>query len=70
MAIFVRMGLDSEEIKYRQINPNLEVAVVRRFGTSKNTDIIYIQMEPLLLLRAISVDFGTCRKTSHNSRGF
>ena len=38
----VRQGLDSEEIKYKLINPNLEVAIVRMFGTNKNTDIINI----------------------------
>lgn len=42
VATFIRQGLDSEEIKYKQINPNLEVAIVRIFGTNKNTDIINI----------------------------
>ena len=42
VATFIRQGLDSEEIKYKHINPNLEVAIVRIFGTNKNTDIINI----------------------------
>ena len=42
VATFVRQGLDSEEIKCKQNNPNLEVAIVRIFGTNKNTDIINI----------------------------
>ena len=42
VATFVRAGLDSEEIKYRQNNSHLEVTIVRIFGTNKNTDIINI----------------------------
>ena len=40
VATFIKMGLDSEEIKYRQNNPNLEVSIVRIFGESKNIDIV------------------------------
>ena len=32
---FIREGLDSEEIPYKQNNPNLEVSIVRIFGTQK-----------------------------------
>ena len=40
VATFIRIGLDSEEIKNRQNNPNLEVSVFRIFGESKNIDIV------------------------------
>ena len=40
VATFIKMGLDSEEIKYRQNNRNLEVSIVRIFGESKNIDIV------------------------------
>ena len=42
MATFIREGLDSEEIPYKQNNPNLEVSIVRIFSTSKNIDTINI----------------------------
>ena len=46
VATFIKMGLDSEEIMYRQNNPNLEVSIVRIFGESKNIDMsIYTPME-------------------------
>ena len=40
VATFIRLGLDSEEIKYRQNNPNLEISLVRIFGKSKTIDVV------------------------------
>ena len=43
VATFIREGQDSEEIPFKQNNPNLEVSInIRIFGTSKNTDIVNI----------------------------
>lgn len=39
-SIYVQEGLDFEEIKYRQQNENLEIAIIRLFGLNKNLDII------------------------------
>ena len=40
VAIIVKEGLDSEEIKYQQQNNNIEAAFVRIFGTDCQIDII------------------------------
>lgn len=42
VVIFVKYGLDSEEIKYTQKNDNLEVAKVRIFCKNENFDIVNI----------------------------
>lgn len=46
VATFVKVGLDSEEIKITHSNKNIEVAIVRFFGTSENIDIINFYAPP------------------------
>lgn len=40
MATFVKLGIDSEEIKFKHSKKHIEVAIVRIFGQNKNLDIV------------------------------
>ena len=66
------MGLDSEEIKYRQNNPNLEVSIVRIFGESKNIDIVNLYTNGANLITENDYDhiFFSCGQSSYNCWGF
>ncbi|MFI0416642.1 MAG: endonuclease/exonuclease/phosphatase family protein, partial [Candidatus Thiodiazotropha sp.] len=39
VAIFVRIGIDSEQIQYKHTSTDIEIAIVRIFGTKHNLDI-------------------------------
>ena len=39
VAIFVKIGIDSEQIQYKHTSTNIEIVIVRIFGTKHNLDI-------------------------------
>ena len=39
VAIFVRIGIDSEQIQYKHTSTDIEIVIVRIFGTKHNLDI-------------------------------
>ena len=46
MATYVKIGLDSEEIKFQHSKKEIEEAIIRYFGTKDTTDVANVYIPP------------------------